>query len=49
SHVLIAMGRSEEEANACLRITFGLETTEAEIDAFVQALVPAVESARKAK
>ena len=48
SHVLLAMGRNEEEANACLRITFGLESTEAEIDAFVQALVPAVESARKA-
>ena len=48
SHVLLAMGRSEEEANACLRITFGQETTEAEIDAFLQALVPAVESARKA-
>jgi cysteine desulfurase len=49
SHVLLAMGRNEEEANACLRITFGLETTEVEIDAFVKALVPAVESARKAK
>ena len=48
SHVLLAMGRNEDEANACLRITFGLETTEAEIDAFVKALVPAVESARKA-
>ena len=49
SHVLLAMGRSEAEANSCLRITVGEQTTEADIDAFLQALPEAIESARKAK
>jgi cysteine desulfurase len=48
SHVLLAMGRSEAEANSCLRITVGEQTTEADIDAFLQALPEAIESARKA-
>jgi cysteine desulfurase len=48
SHVLLAMGRSEEEANSCLRITVGLQTTEAEIDRFLQVLPTAVAAARSA-
>lgn len=48
SHVLLAMGRSESEANGSLRITIGEQTTEAEIDALLAALPPAVEAARKA-
>ena len=48
SHVLLAMGRSEAEANGCLRITVGEQTTEADIEAFLQVLPEAVEAARKA-
>jgi cysteine desulfurase len=48
SHVLLAMGRSEEEANSCLRITVGLQTTEAEIERFLQVLPTAVATARSA-
>jgi cysteine desulfurase len=48
SHVLLAMGRSEAEANGSLRITIGEQTTEAEIDALLAVLPAAVESARKA-
>lgn len=48
SHVLLAMGRTESEANSSLRITFGQETATADIDAFLEALVAAVDAARKA-
>ena len=48
SHVLLAMGRTEEEANSCLRVTVGFETTEAEIDRFLQVLPTAVATARSA-
>ena len=48
SHVLIAMGRSEAEASACLRVTIGLGTTSEEIAALAQAIGPAVERARTA-
>ena len=46
SHVLIAMGRTEDEASAALRVTIGLATTEGEIDALIAALIPAVARAR---
>ena len=48
SHVLLAMGRTEEEANSCLRVTVGLQTTEAEVDRFLEVLPAAVATARSA-
>ena len=45
SHVLLAMGVSEEDARGALRMTLGPDTTEAEVDAFVAALPAAVERA----
>jgi cysteine desulfurase len=48
SHVLLAMGRSESEANACLRMTLGNQSTSADVDALLQALPQAVSAARKA-
>jgi cysteine desulfurase len=48
SHVLLAMGRNEAEANSCIRVTVGLQTTEAEIDRFMQVLPAAVATARSA-
>jgi cysteine desulfurase len=48
SHVLTAMGLSEADARGALRMTLGVDTTEAEIDAFVAALPDAVERASRA-
>ncbi len=48
SHVLLAMGVSEADARGALRITLGPESTDDEVDAFVEALVPAVARARQA-
>lgn len=48
SHVLLAMGRTEAEANSTLRISVGNETTHEQVEAFLQALAVAVEAARKA-
>ena len=48
SHVLLAMGRSEVEARGSLRISFGHTSTEADVDALVAAIRPAVERARAA-
>jgi cysteine desulfurase len=48
SHVLLAMGRTEEEARGALRITLGWTTTEADVDAFLAALPAAVERATRA-
>jgi len=39
SHVLVAMGYSEELASACLRITLGHTTTEQEVEAFIEAII----------
>ncbi len=39
SHVMLAMGRSEEEARRGVRFSFGMETTEAEVDLAVQAVL----------
>ncbi len=44
SHVLLAMGRSEEEATGTLRISLGRDTTRSEIDEFL-ATLPAVHAA----
>ena len=46
SHVLLAMGRTEDEATGALRISMGYPTSEAEVDAFLDAF-PAVHSAAK--
>jgi cysteine desulfurase len=48
SHVLLAMGLAESDARGALRFTLGHTTTEAEIDALVDALPAAVERARRA-
>jgi len=48
SHVLLAMGASEEDARSSLRFTFGHESTSDDVDAVIAAIVPAVERARAA-
>ncbi len=42
SHVLLAMGLSEEDARGALRITLGHTSTDADVDAFLAALPAAV-------
>lgn len=48
SHVLLAMGLSEAEARGALRITLGPSTTEADVDALLDALPAVVERAQAA-
>lgn len=48
SHVLSAMGAGPAQARGSLRFSFGHTSTEADVDAAVAALVPAVERARVA-
>jgi cysteine desulfurase len=48
SHVLLAMGRTPAEASACLRMTLGRTSTEADVDAFLAALPGAYERAARA-
>lgn len=48
SHVLIAMGRSQADANGCIRVTLGNKTTREDIDGFLAALPAAVNAALKA-
>lgn len=48
SHVLIAMGRSVDEARGALRVTFGHGSTDADVDAFVAALPAAYAQAADA-
>jgi cysteine desulfurase len=48
SHVMLAMGRSEQAASECIRISFGYDTTERDIEEFLAALPAAYEGARKA-
>jgi cysteine desulfurase len=48
SHVLLAMGLTEAEARGALRITLGPSTTEADVDALLDALPAAVERAQAA-
>lgn len=49
SHVLTAMGLSEESAKSAVRFTFGKYNTIEEVDVCVQALKEAVERIRKSK
>lgn len=48
SHVVLALGRSETEARQVLRLSLGRTSTEADVDAVLAALPPAVERARAA-
>ncbi len=48
SHVIMAMGRSEDEARGSLRISMGYNTTQDDVDAFIQAFPSAYEGALKA-
>jgi cysteine desulfurase len=48
SHVLLAMGRDESEARSSLRFTLGHTSTQADVDAVVEAIGPVVERARAA-
>ena len=48
SHVLLAMGLSEQDARGAVRVTLGPDTTLAEIDALVAALPGVVTQARAA-
>jgi cysteine desulfurase len=48
SHVLLAIGRDEAEATGAIRITFGHESTEADVNAFLAAIPEAHAAAKKA-
>ncbi|WP_029202767.1 cysteine desulfurase family protein [Ornithinimicrobium pekingense] len=48
SHVLLAMGVPEAEARGALRLTLGHGSERADVDAFLAALPPALERARRA-
>lgn len=48
SHVLLGMGLGESEARGALRFTLGHDSTEADVDALLAALPPAVERATRA-
>jgi cysteine desulfurase len=48
SHVLLAMGRSEDEARGAQRFSLGWNSTEADVDALLAAIGPAVAQARAA-
>ena len=48
SHVLMAMGRSEDQARGSLRISLGYTTTQADVDAFIAAFPAAYAGAHRA-
>ncbi|HEY0888872.1 MAG TPA: cysteine desulfurase family protein [Nocardioides sp.] len=48
SHVLLAMGQSDQAARSSLRFSLGHTTSEADVDALVEAIGPCVERARMA-
>ena len=48
SHVIMAMGRTEDEARGSLRISMGYTTTQADVDSFIQAFPSAYAGALKA-
>ena len=48
SHVLLAMGAGEERARSSLRFSLGHTSTEADVDALVEAIGPVVQRARAA-
>jgi cysteine desulfurase len=48
SHVLLAMGRTEEQARSALRFSLGRTSTEEDVDAVIAVLLGVVENARRA-
>jgi cysteine desulfurase len=48
SHVLIAMGAGSERARGSLRFSLGRTSTDADVDAVIEAIGPVVERARRA-
>ncbi|MDX6257455.1 MAG: cysteine desulfurase [Frankiales bacterium] len=48
SHVLLAMGSGVDRARGSLRLTLGHTSIQADVDAFVEAIVPVVERAKQA-
>ncbi|CAN5430143.1 cysteine desulfurase family protein [soil metagenome] len=48
SHVLLAMGRDDEQARSSLRFSLGHTSTSADVDALAAAIAPVVERARAA-
>ncbi|HET7357754.1 MAG TPA: cysteine desulfurase family protein [Nocardioidaceae bacterium] len=48
SHVLLAMGRDDEQARSSLRFSLGHTSTASDVDALVEAIAPVVERARAA-
>lgn len=48
SHVIAALGGDELDARSCLRFSLGHTTTDADVDAVLEAIVPAVRRARDA-
>jgi cysteine desulfurase len=48
SHVLLAMGHDDEQARSSLRFSLGHSSTQADVDALVEAIGPVVERARAA-
>ena len=48
SHVLLAMGSSDEFARSSLRFSLGHSSTQADVDALIEAIGPVVERARNA-
>jgi len=49
SHVLLAMGMSEQQARGALRLTLGHTSSQADVDVFLAALPAAVERAQRAQ
>ena len=49
SHVLLAMGCTEDESRSSLRFTLGHTSTSSDVDALLAALPPAIERARAAR
>jgi cysteine desulfurase len=48
SHVLLAMGREEDEARGSLRFSFGRTSTESDVDDVLAVVAPLVDRARRA-
>jgi cysteine desulfurase len=48
SHVLVSLGFNHRQASSCVRVSFGHQTSAADIDAFLDALPTAIERAKKA-
>lgn len=48
SHVVLALGGNEAEANSCLRVSLGHNSTEEDIEKFLDALPAAIQGAQRA-